>query len=198
MTDDRANPVERQLQSSQTNNIQPTNIQPTNIQPTTTQSTATPAKDSQTQTTQPQKAMPNNSNPQNNNANSNVNNNANNNANSNKTTNSTVNSAAKPESAPEPQIKKVDVAIAGVTYPIFCPVHEQEELRAAVSYINDFALKLRRDAPSLSQENLLVLTCLNLYEKIQTHERNEEDRLQQSKQSEALLNKIMKDAHSIL
>lgn len=169
MTDDRANPVERQLPSSQTNNIQPT-------------------------TTQPQKAMPNNSNLQNNNANSNVNNNANN----NKITNSTVNSAAKPESAPEPQIKKVDVAIAGVTYPIFCPVHEQEELRAAVSYINDFALKLRRDAPSLSQENLLVLTCLNLYEKIQIHERNEEDRLQQSKQSEALLNKIMKDAHSIL
>ena len=180
MTDDRANPVERQLPSSQTNNIQPT----------TTQSTATPAKDSQTQTTQPQKAMPNNSNPQNNNAN--------NNANNNKTNSNTVNSAAKPASAPEPQIKKVDVAIAGVTYPIFCPVHEQEELRAAVSYINDFALKLRRDAPSLSQENLLVLTCLNLYEKIQTHERNEEDRLQQSKQSEALLNKIMKDAHSVL
>ena len=180
MTNDRANPVESQLQSSQTHNIQPT----------TTQSTATPAKDSQTQTTQPQKAMPNNSNPQNNNAN--------NNANNNKTNSNTVNSAAKPESVPEPQIKKVDVAIAGVTYPIFCPVHEQEELRAAVSYINDFALKLRRDAPSLSQENLLVLTCLNLYEKIQTHERNEEDRLQQSKQSDALLNKIMKDAHSIL
>jgi len=176
MTDDRANPVERQLQSSQTHNIQPKN----------TQSTITPAKDNQTQTTQPQKAMSNNSNPQNNNVNS------------NKTTNSTVNSVAKPESAPEPQIKKVDVAIAGITYPIFCPVHEQEELRAAVSYINDFALKLRRDAPSLSQENLLVLTCLNLYERIQTHERNEEDRLQQSKQSEALLNKIMKDAHSVL
>jgi len=185
MTDDRANPVERQLQSSQTHNIQPKN----------TQSTATPAKDNQTQTTQPQKAMPNNSNTQNNNANNNLNSNAN----SNKTTNSTVSSsAAKPESAPEPQIKKVDVAIAGVTYPIFCPVHEQEELHAAVSYINDFALKLRKEAPGLSQENLLVLSCLNLYEKIQIHERNEEDRLQQSKQSEALLKKIMKDAHSIL
>ena len=174
MTDDRANPVDSQNKN--------------------TQSTVTESINNQAQNTQAQKAIPNNSNPQNNNANSNVNNNANN----NKTTNSTVNSAAKPESAPEPQIKKVDVAIAGVTYPIFCPVHEQEELRAAVSYINDFALKLRRDAPSLSQENLLVLTCLNLYEKIQTHERNEEDRLQQSKQSEALLNKIMKDAQSIL
>ena len=106
--------------------------------------------------------------------------------------------AVKVNSAPEPQIKKVDIAIAGVTYPIYCPVHEQEELHAAVSYINDYALNLKRDAPSLSQESLLVLSCLNLYEKIQTHERNEEDRSQQDKQSVALLNKVIQDAHSIL
>ncbi|KAA0915122.1 cell division protein ZapA [Psychrobacter sp. ANT_WB68] len=131
---------------------------------------------------QSQKAMPNNSNTHSSNAeNSNA-----------------ARPIAKAENAPAPQIKKVDIAIAGVTYPIYCPVHEQEELLSAVSYINDFALKLRKDAPNLSQENLLVLSCLNLYEKIQTHERNEEDRLQKNKQSEVLLNKIMKDAHSIL
>lgn len=131
---------------------------------------------------QSQKAMPNNSNTHSSNAeNSNA-----------------ARPIAKAENAPAPQIKKVDIAIAGVTYPIYCPVHEQEELHSAVSYINDFALKLRKDAPNLSQENLLVLSCLNLYEKIQTHERNEEDRLQKNKQSEVLLNKIMKDAHSIL
>ena len=153
-----------------------------------------------------QKPMPNNSNTDSSNTNSNNANSASTNsasANSTTTNSSTVNSsaarpAAKAASAPEPQIKKVDVAIAGVTYPIYCPVHEQEELHSAVSYINNYALDLKRDAPSLSQESLLVLCCLNLYEKIQTHERNEEDRLQQSKQSEALLNKIMKDAHSIL
>jgi len=99
---------------------------------------------------------------------------------------------------PEPQIKKVDIAIAGVTYPIFCPVHEQEELLSAVSYINNYALDLKRDAPSLSQESILVLCCLNLYEKIHANQRSDEDRLQKNKQSEALLNKIMKDAHSIL
>ncbi|MGE6479741.1 cell division protein ZapA [Psychrobacter namhaensis] len=99
---------------------------------------------------------------------------------------------------PEPQIKKVDIAIAGVTYPIFCPVHEQEELLSAVSYINNYTLELKRDAPSLSQESILVLCCLNLYEKIDANKRSEEDRLQQNKQSEALLNKIMKDAQSIL
>ncbi|MCG3859313.1 cell division protein ZapA [Psychrobacter sp. Ps2] len=104
----------------------------------------------------------------------------------------------KTPKAPEPQIKKVDIAIAGVTYPIFCPVHEQEELLSAVSYINNYALELKRDAPSLSQESILVLCCLNLYEKIHANQRSDEDRLQKDKQSEALLNKIMKDAHSIL
>ena len=153
-----------------------------------------------------QKPMPNNSNTDSSNTNSNNANSASANsasANSTTTNSSTVNSsaarpAAKAASAPEPQIKKVDVAIAGVTYPIYCPVHEQEELHSAVSYINNYALDLKRDAPSLSQESLLVLCCLNLYEKIHTNQRSEEDRLQQSKQSEALLNKIMKDAHSIL
>ena len=160
---------------------------PVDSQNKNTQSTVTESINNQAQNTQAQKAMPNNSNTQNSNSNS------------NKTNNSTVNSsAAKPLSTPEPQIKKVDVAIAGVTYPIYCPVHEQEELHSAVSYINNYALDLKRDAPSLSQESLLVLCCLNLYEKIHANQRNEEDRLQQSKQSEALINKIMKDAHSIL
>ena len=158
-----------------------------------------------------QKTMPNNSNTDSSNTNSNNANSASansTNTNSTNTDSSTVNSstvnssaarpAAKPTSTPEPQIKKVDVAIAGVTYPIYCPVHEQEELHSAVSYINNYALDLKRDAPSLSQESLLVLCCLNLYEKIHANQRSEEDRLQQSKQSEALLNKIMKDAHSIL
>ncbi|MEG9303156.1 cell division protein ZapA [Psychrobacter celer] len=109
----------------------------------------------------------------------------------------TAGATSKPMT-PESQVKKVDIVIAGVTYPIYCPIHEQEELLSAVSYINNYALDLRREAPSLSQESLLVLCCLNLYEKIHAKQRSEEDRLQQDKQSEALLNKIMKDAQSIL
>lgn len=111
-----------------------------------------------------------------------------------------VSAQSKPNTnrAPEPQIKKVDISIAGVTYPIYCPVHEQEELRSAVSYINNYAQELRKDAPSLSQENLLVLCCLNLYEKIHANQRDDEDRLQESSRSDALLNKILKDAQSIL
>lgn len=115
-------------------------------------------------------------------------------------TTTTVSAQSKPHvaPAPEPQIKKIDISIAGVTYPIYCPVHEQEELRSAVSYINNYAVDLRKEAPSLSQENLLVLCCLNLYEKIHASQRSDQDREQKDKQSEALLNKIMKDAQSIL
>ena len=79
----------------------------------------------------------------------------------------TAGATSKPMT-PESQVKKVDIVIAGVTYPIYCPIHEQEELLSAVSYINNYALDLRREAPSLSQESLLVLCCLNLYEKILT------------------------------
>ena len=106
--------------------------------------------------------------------------------------------SSKVNKAAEPQIKKVDVAIAGVTYPIYCPVHEQEELLSAVSYINNYALDLKKDAPSLSQESLLVLCCLNLYEKIHANQRSDEDRQQQDQKSDLLLNKIMKDAQYIL
>ena len=68
------------------------------------------------------------------------------------TQSSTTKPTTKAQSAPETQIKKVDIAIAGVTYPIYCPVHEQEELLSAVSYINDFALNLRRNAQTLAKK----------------------------------------------
>ncbi len=100
--------------------------------------------------------------------------------------------------APAPQMKKVDISIAGITYPINCPIHEEEELRSAVYYINNFALDLKTNAPNIAQENLLVLTCLNLYEQINIHKKADNDKRQGSKQAEALLNKVMSDAQSIL
>ncbi len=107
------------------------------------------------------------------------------------------NTSAKP-AASKPQMKKVDIVIAGVTYQIYCPADEEAELRSAVYYINDFLLNIKKDAPNLSQENLLVLCCLNLYEKIHAHKKTDDETAQASKQAEALLSKIMKDTQSIL
>ncbi|MGM8887347.1 cell division protein ZapA [Psychrobacter sp. 1U2] len=110
---------------------------------------------------------------------------------------SASNTSAKPATL-EPEMKKVDIVIAGVTYQIYCPANEEAELRSAVYYINDFLLNIKKDAPNLSQENLLVLCCLNLYEKIHAHKKSDDETAQASKQAEALLSKIMKDAQSIL
>lgn len=104
----------------------------------------------------------------------------------------------KPEKAAEPQVKRINITIAGTTYGIFCPVNEEEELRSAVYYINNFALDIKNNAPNLNQENLLILTCLNLYEKIHANDKSDVERKQESSQSETLLNKIMQDAQSIL
>lgn len=110
----------------------------------------------------------------------------------------TIDNSTQATKASEPQMKKVDIAIAGITYPIFCPIHEEEELRSAVYYINNFVLDIKREAPNLGQENLLVLCCLNLYEKINTHKKTSDNQRHESKQADTLLSKIMKDAQSIL
>ena len=100
--------------------------------------------------------------------------------------------------AADTKMKKVDIVIAGVTYPIFCPVHEEEELRSAVYHINNSALDIKKAAPNLTQENLLVLCCLNLYETINSNKKSENKRRNDNGKTEALINKIMQDAQSIL
>lgn len=108
---------------------------------------------------------------------------------------STRQSVLKP-SIPQPAMKMVDIMIAGITYNIYCPINEENELQSAVEHINKFAMNLRKEAPNLSQENLLLLCCLNLYEK-SNHNKTPDDSAT-PKQTDALLKKIIHDAQSIL
>lgn len=110
----------------------------------------------------------------------------------------TADSSSTTDTTDKPQMKKVDIVITGVTYQIYCPIHEEEELRSAVYYINNFAVDIKKDAPNINQENLLLLCCLNLYETINTNKKSDNSRHQENKKTEALLSKIMRDAHSIL
>ncbi len=107
------------------------------------------------------------------------------------------NQSAKPKSA-EPENKKLSIVIAGSTYTIYCLADEEAELRAAEHYLNDFVSTIKTEAPNLNQENLLVLSCLNLYEQINANKVSAAERQQQNKQNESLLNKIMQEAHSVL
>lgn len=62
-------------------------------------------------------------------------------------------------------IKKVDILINGRSYTINCPESEEPALQRAASYINQFMQDVRRQAPQLPQEELLVLCALTLFEK---------------------------------
>lgn len=112
-----------------------------------------------------------------------------------KVSNQAAQTSVAKEATPPPAMKMVDIVIAGVTYNIYCPVDEEAELHTAVAHINKFALNLKKDLPNLSQENLLLLCCLNLYEK-SSHGKNNSNH--DSKQNEALLKKIIHDAQAIL
>lgn len=115
----------------------------------------------------------------------------------NDTSNTTTNN--KPViKAPEPEIKKINISIAGANYAIFCPADEEDELREAEKFINDFTTNIKKDAPKLNQENLLVLSCLNLYEKINNHKKLTTERQQKDEENENLLEKIMREANSVL
>ena len=109
------------------------------------------------------------------------------------TTSSELTKTAKPDAT-----KKVNIVIAGKNYPINCPANEEDELRRAVYYINNFVLGIKQDAPHLNQENLLVLCCLNLYEQINAHQESSNSQRQLSQEADALLNKIIKEAQSIV
>ncbi|WP_227431034.1 cell division protein ZapA [Psychrobacter sp. I-STPA6b] len=95
-------------------------------------------------------------------------------------------------------IKKVDIMISGKTYTINCPANEEKELKDATNYINDFILDLRKQAPQLSHENLLVLCCLNLYEKIHANETAKKSQDNQDKVAESLIDKLIRDAKAML
>lgn len=97
-----------------------------------------------------------------------------------------------------PQMKKVSIAIAGVTYSVYCPVNEEADLRSAVYYINNFALDIKKESPNLNQENLLLLSCLNLYEKIHAYEKADNTQREESKKANELLSKIVRDAKTVL
>lgn len=75
-------------------------------------------------------------------------------------------------------IKKVDILINGRSYTINCPESEEPALQRAASYINQFMQDVRRQAPQLPQEELLVLCALTLFEKsesLQHYQQTESD-----------------------
>ncbi len=108
--------------------------------------------------------------------------------------NTPVNSAleTKPQTPP-PKMLPVKVVISGKTYTINCPADETSELKSATAYINDFIQAIRKQAPHLTHENLLVLCCLNLYEQMQASATLLTTQQQDTQQAQELVDKMIKD-----
>lgn len=86
-------------------------------------------------------------------------------------------------------IKKVDILINGRSYTINCPESEEPALQRAASYINQFMQEVRRQAPQLPQEELLVLCALTLFEKSENLQRYQEN----ESQAQDLVGRMLED-----
>ncbi|UYZ68265.1 cell division protein ZapA [Moraxella bovis] len=115
--------------------------------------------------------------------------------------NTTPKALTKPaDKADKPSFKAVDLSIAGSSHRITCPVDEVAQLEQAGAYINDKIRELRRavKGKNPSNEELLVLTCLELYDQCQTLKNDRKNQLLDSERAKALIEKITKDARSVL
>ncbi|WP_296206324.1 cell division protein ZapA [Psychrobacter sp. UBA3962] len=95
--------------------------------------------------------------------------------------------------AAEPEYAAVDISILEKSYTINCPVGEEHELFAASDFINNFIEDLRAQAPHLPHENLLVLCCLNLYEKLQQSKNIATANEQSIEQANQLIEQMIQD-----
>lgn len=76
----------------------------------------------------------------------------------------------------KPDVAPVDISIAGTHHRIVCPTDEVHHLETAVAYINDKIRSIRQEIKGKipTNEELLVLTCLEMYDQLQTLKDDEE------------------------
>ena len=98
------------------------------------------------------------------------------------------------------EYKAVDISIAGTPHRVVCPANEVKNLEQAAEYINQKIRDLRREIKNKTptNEEFLVLACLDLYDQVQ----NLQNKINQSQSEQqnalALIDKINKDAQSVL
>lgn len=100
------------------------------------------------------------------------------------------------QSPPEDHVQ-VDLSISGKTYVLRAPKNDVAMLENAERKINEFIQTARKNSPNLTQEALLVLCALDLYQ--QSYKAQERTQMlgAQEERARALIDKILKDAQSI-
>ncbi len=98
------------------------------------------------------------------------------------------------------EFRPIDISIAGTPHRIVCPVDEIKNLEQGAEFINQKIRDLRRDIKhkTPSNEEFLVLVCLDLYDQLQALSRHNEAHESEKKQIAAMIDKINNQARSML
>lgn len=96
--------------------------------------------------------------------------------------------------------KAVDISISGTPHRIVCPSDEVQNLENAAKFINDKIREIRHGikGKNPNNEELLVLTCLELYDQVQALRGDRQQYLIENERAKTLVEKMMKDARSVL
>lgn len=99
----------------------------------------------------------------------------------------------------ETKIAHVDLNIAGTPHRISCPVNEIDNLKKTTDLLNKNLRQLRIDIAGAnpSNEELLVLHCLDLYDQIRELQEAKKDLTEQEYHATVLINKLLKTAAHI-
>lgn len=94
---------------------------------------------------------------------------------------------------------KVELSIAGTTHRINCPASDVMNINRVAEQISEALRELRRAVrgKSPSNEELLVLHCLDLYDQLREANSERDQVLAEANRAEALIDKILKDANNI-
>lgn len=99
-----------------------------------------------------------------------------------------------------PAFKTINLNIAGTNHRINCPIDELAQLERAGEFINDKIREIRHDTKgkNLSNEELLVLICLELYDSQESLRVERRNQLSDNERARALIEKINENARSVL
>lgn len=103
------------------------------------------------------------------------------------------------EQGGDPKFTKVDISISGTPHRINCPTADVMNLNRTADQINEALRDIRRSVrgKSPSNEELLVLHCLDLYDQMRELIAERDQNSASNQRASALLDKILKDVGSI-
>lgn len=100
--------------------------------------------------------------------------------------------------ASKPTFTPVDISIAGTHHRIVCPSDEVAHLESAVSFINEKVRSIRQDIKGKvpTNEELLVLTCLEMYDQLKTLQDSEDYYVTERDDALNIIDKLLKSARA--